>query len=196
MVSAEANTRDPLRGDFERMARRRYQKGQLFQKGKRRKVWVARWREDVIRPDGSRSRHLGGQSDEPDEEPVAPTWAQVSQPTQRIWRPCVFPPNREKHRLHRMPLVTAAPASATTREQAEALPLIPKPEARPEGWASFPLNVQWEEAAPIDSPAATLRCRFPASHCSFPSSQPNLGPNSLPSPIADSKFLRPPGCFR
>jgi len=56
MVSAEANTRDPLRGDFERMARRRYQKGQLFQKGKRRKVWVARWREDVIRPDGSRSR--------------------------------------------------------------------------------------------------------------------------------------------
>jgi hypothetical protein len=56
MVSAEANTRDPLRGDFERMARRRYQKGQLIQKGKRRKVWVARWREDVIRPDGSRSR--------------------------------------------------------------------------------------------------------------------------------------------
>jgi integrase len=56
MVSAEANTRDPLRGDFGRMARRRYQKGQLFQKGKRQKVWVARWREDVIRPDGSRSR--------------------------------------------------------------------------------------------------------------------------------------------
>jgi len=56
MVPAEANTRNPLKGDFERMARRRYQKGQLFQKGKRRKVWVARWREDVIRPDGSRSR--------------------------------------------------------------------------------------------------------------------------------------------
>jgi integrase len=56
MVSAEANTRNPLRGDPERMARRRYQKGQLFQKGKRRKVWVARWREDVIRPDGSRFR--------------------------------------------------------------------------------------------------------------------------------------------
>src|SRR5258708_33875215 len=56
IVSSEANTRNPLRGDFERMARRRYQKGQLFQKGKRQKVWVARWREDVIRPDGSRSR--------------------------------------------------------------------------------------------------------------------------------------------
>lgn len=56
MVSAEANTRGPLRGDFERMARKRYQKGQLFQKGTRQKVWVARWREDVIRADGSRSR--------------------------------------------------------------------------------------------------------------------------------------------
>lgn len=56
IVPAEANTCNPLRGDFERMARRRYQKGQLFQKGKRQKVWVARWREDVIRPDGSRSR--------------------------------------------------------------------------------------------------------------------------------------------
>jgi integrase len=56
IVSGEANTGNPLKGDFERMARRRYQKGQLFQKGKRQKVWVARWREDVIRPDGSRSR--------------------------------------------------------------------------------------------------------------------------------------------
>ena len=56
IVLPEANTRNPLRGDFERMARRRYQKGQLFQKGKRQKVWVARWREDGVRPDGSRFR--------------------------------------------------------------------------------------------------------------------------------------------
>ena len=56
IVSAEANTGNPLRGDFERMARKRYQRGQLFQKGKRQKVWVARWREDVIRADGSRYR--------------------------------------------------------------------------------------------------------------------------------------------
>ena len=46
------------------MARRRYQQGCLFKRGKRRKVWVARWREDVIRPDGKlarahRSRVLG-----------------------------------------------------------------------------------------------------------------------------------------
>jgi hypothetical protein len=33
------------------MARRRYQTGCLFVRGKRHKVWVARWREDVILPD-------------------------------------------------------------------------------------------------------------------------------------------------
>jgi len=38
--------------------RRRYQTGCLFIRGKRRKVWVARWREDVITPDGRVSRTL------------------------------------------------------------------------------------------------------------------------------------------
>ena len=38
------------------MARRRYQSGCLFKRGKRRKVWIARWREDVIRSDGSLGR--------------------------------------------------------------------------------------------------------------------------------------------
>ncbi len=56
IVSAEANTAIPLKGDFERMARRRYQQGQLLQKGKKKKVWVGRWREDTIRPDGTRYR--------------------------------------------------------------------------------------------------------------------------------------------
>ena len=55
-IAGEANTGNPLKGSSERMARKRYQRGQLFQKGKREKVWVARWREDVIRPDGSRYR--------------------------------------------------------------------------------------------------------------------------------------------
>ena len=40
------------------MARRRYQQGCLFIRGKRRKVWVARWREDVLRPDGTIGRVL------------------------------------------------------------------------------------------------------------------------------------------
>lgn len=40
------------------MARRRYQTGCLFVRGKRRKVWVARWREDVIHPDGTAGRVL------------------------------------------------------------------------------------------------------------------------------------------
>ncbi len=40
------------------MARRRFQSGCLFKRGKRRKVWVARWREDVLREDGSVGRML------------------------------------------------------------------------------------------------------------------------------------------
>lgn len=38
------------------MARCQYQNGCLFIRGKRRKVWVARWREDVILADGSAGR--------------------------------------------------------------------------------------------------------------------------------------------
>ena len=38
------------------VARRSYQTGCLFTRGRRRKVWVARWREDVIRTDGRRGR--------------------------------------------------------------------------------------------------------------------------------------------
>jgi hypothetical protein len=38
------------------MARRRYQRGHLRLRGKREKVWVAMWREDVIAPDGTTRR--------------------------------------------------------------------------------------------------------------------------------------------
>jgi integrase len=38
------------------MARSQYQNGCLFVRGKRRKMWVGRWREDVILADGSASR--------------------------------------------------------------------------------------------------------------------------------------------
>ena len=38
------------------MARRRFQLGSLFQRGKRPKVWVARWWEEIIKPDGSIGR--------------------------------------------------------------------------------------------------------------------------------------------
>jgi len=40
----------------EGMARPRYQDGSLFIRGERTKVWVARWREDVIREDGTLHR--------------------------------------------------------------------------------------------------------------------------------------------
>lgn len=39
-----------------KMARSQYQNGCLFVRGKRRKMWVERWREDVILADGSASR--------------------------------------------------------------------------------------------------------------------------------------------
>jgi integrase len=35
------------------VARRRFQSGWLFKSGKRRKVWVGRWREDALLPDGT-----------------------------------------------------------------------------------------------------------------------------------------------
>ena len=34
------------------MARRRYQRGSVFLRGKRELVWVGRWREDVVAPGG------------------------------------------------------------------------------------------------------------------------------------------------
>jgi len=39
-----------------KMARRRFQLGSLFQRGKNPKVWVARWWEEIINPDGSIGR--------------------------------------------------------------------------------------------------------------------------------------------
>ena len=52
------------------MARRRYQQGCLFVRGKKRKVWVLRYREDVMLPDGqiarvNRSEILGALADVP-----------------------------------------------------------------------------------------------------------------------------------
>jgi integrase len=38
------------------MARRRYQRGQLFLRGKKIRVWVGRWREDELTPDGAARR--------------------------------------------------------------------------------------------------------------------------------------------
>src|ERR1700730_17603904 len=62
-------TPGPLKGN-QQMARRRYQRGELFLRGKRQKVWVGRWREDVLEPDGTtrrpyRSVILGSQKDYP-----------------------------------------------------------------------------------------------------------------------------------
>src|SRR5215469_12087310 len=55
IVMSEANSGFPLKGDFERMARRRYQRGFLQLSGDR---WIGRWREDVIE-NGRVKRVLG-----------------------------------------------------------------------------------------------------------------------------------------
>ena len=52
------------------MARRRYQRGYLYLRGRRTLVWVGRWREDVMRSDGSvqrirRSLVIGTRADFP-----------------------------------------------------------------------------------------------------------------------------------
>jgi hypothetical protein len=60
-----ATTETTLSGDTGRggrasgkelMARPRYQDGSVFVRGKRKKVWVLRWREDVPKPDGTVTR--------------------------------------------------------------------------------------------------------------------------------------------
>ena len=45
-----------LDGQGESMARRRYQRGYLYSRGKKTSVWIGRWREDVMRSDGSIQR--------------------------------------------------------------------------------------------------------------------------------------------
>ena len=46
----------------ERMTRPRYQEGSLVVRGKRRRVWVIRWRADVLQPDGSVKRMQRGET--------------------------------------------------------------------------------------------------------------------------------------
>lgn len=62
-ATLETDTRKGGRVDGkETMARRRYQDGCLFIRGRvGRRVWVARWREDVIRPDGGIARMMRSQ---------------------------------------------------------------------------------------------------------------------------------------
>jgi integrase len=52
MLALEA-TNPASHQEFEAMARRRFQRGALSVRGKEEKLWIGRWREDVIRPDGS-----------------------------------------------------------------------------------------------------------------------------------------------
>jgi integrase len=48
----EANSGGPSSKGFETMARKRFQTGSLLLRGKQTKKWVAKWREDVLQPNG------------------------------------------------------------------------------------------------------------------------------------------------
>jgi integrase len=70
IVPPEANLGRPSKGAFDSMARRRFQRGSVFLRGTREVVWVGRWREDVVGPDGlvkrvSRKEVLGSKCDFP-----------------------------------------------------------------------------------------------------------------------------------
>src|SRR5580692_6883704 len=53
IVSDQANAGAlSSREELEKMARRRFQRGSVLLRGKRKPKWVGRWREDAINPQG------------------------------------------------------------------------------------------------------------------------------------------------
>jgi hypothetical protein len=71
IVSDQANAGAlSSREELEKMARRRFQRGSVTLRGKRARVWVGRWRDDVINPEGklvriNRKEVLGTKGDFP-----------------------------------------------------------------------------------------------------------------------------------
>ena len=71
IVSGQANAGAlSSREELEKMARRRFQHGSVILRGKRARVWVGRWREDAINPEGklvriNRKEVLGTKGDFP-----------------------------------------------------------------------------------------------------------------------------------
>src|SRR3954454_3321104 len=62
IVLSEANhTGLPLKHAEDLLARKRYQRGSLRLRGKLKRVWVAKWREDVKLPDGTVRRIQKGE---------------------------------------------------------------------------------------------------------------------------------------
>src|ERR1700680_296351 len=59
-VPSQPDAEKGVRADRKEMnvARRRYQEGCVYKRGKRRKVWAARWREDALAPDGTLRRTM------------------------------------------------------------------------------------------------------------------------------------------
>jgi integrase len=90
------------------LARRRYQKGTLIQRGKREKVWVGRWLEDEVQPDGTikrvhKSDVLGSLKDYPTkrlaQRELDARVAVVNSPTYRARPTATFQQLAEKWKL-------------------------------------------------------------------------------------------------
>lgn len=118
------------------MARRRYQRGYLYLRGKKTSVWIGRWREDVMRSDGSiqrikRSIVIGMRTDIPTrrlaERRFETILSRVNSPSYRPGRVATFAEFAERWRtevlIHRKP---SGARAAESHLRCHIMPLLGK----------------------------------------------------------------------
>jgi integrase len=125
-----------LDGQGESMARRRYQRGYLYLRGKKTSVWVGRWREDVMRSDGlvqriRRSFVIGTRTEIPTrrlaERRFETMLSRVNSPSYRPGRVATFAEFADRWRtevlIHRKP---SGARAAESHLRCHILPLLGK----------------------------------------------------------------------
>ena len=118
------------------MARRRYQRGYLYLRGKKTSVWIGRWREDVMRTDGSiqrikRSIVIGTRTEIPTrrlaERRFETMLSRVNSPSYRPGRVATFAEFADRWRtevlIHRKP---SGARAAESHLRCHILPLLGK----------------------------------------------------------------------
>jgi len=118
------------------MARRRYQRGYLYLRGKKTPVWIGRWREDVMRTDGSiqrikRSIVIGTRTEIPTrrlaERRFETMLSRVNSPSYRPGRVATFAEFADRWRtevlIHRKP---SGARAAESHLRCHILPLLGK----------------------------------------------------------------------
>jgi integrase len=149
IVAPEANSPATREREAQRMARKRFQRGQLLLRGTKHQVWVGRWREDVIE-DGrlrrvQKKEILGSQEDYPTRKlalralgarlaeineltyrprPVA-TFSEFATKWQRLvlpnLKPSSHPPIRSQLRKHLLPILGEAAMKDVSAELLQSL---------------------------------------------------------------------------